>query len=140
MTKTPTLAAALETFERSPAPAPDTPDHRDLDREQVENLCVGSPGNRTQVGESPAAPDSLSGCHGLRLARKHVCGYWEQLGAVGHRWIRRQDGWRWRRALSEGQLGVRQRPGQRLSEAVSRRIDVPMALGCPGRDDDQPAW
>ena len=54
----------------------------------------GSPGNRTQVGESPAAPDSLSGCHGLRLARKHVCGYWEQLGAVGHRWIRRQDGWR----------------------------------------------
>ena len=72
MTKTPTLAAALETFERSPAPAPDTPDHRDLDREQVENLCVGSPGNRTQVGESPAAPDALSGCHGLRLGRSLV--------------------------------------------------------------------
>ena len=46
MTKTPTLAAALETFERSPAPAPDTPDP----------VLVNRQPGKTRTGSTMQAP------------------------------------------------------------------------------------
>ena len=59
MTKTPTLAAALETFERSPAPAPDTPDP----------VLVNRQPGKTRTGSTMQAPS--------RRGKKTLIGYFD---------------------------------------------------------------